>query len=89
MKPGSSKIVINTKTWSRDSHKLFDYESLVVSRQKHITEKDCSILRIGNEVDFLELNQEVCFSQSESRVIAKIESNSLGYAVKGGQGEEL
>ena len=84
-----SSIAINTKTWSRDSHKLFDYECLVVSNQQYMTEKTCNILRIGNEVDFLETNQEICYQQSESRVIAKIEQNCEGFKVKRGQEEEL
>jgi hypothetical protein len=90
MKPErASKVLISTKTWSRDSYNLFDYESIVLSEQQHLTEQDCSILRIGNEVDFLEHNQEICYQQSESRIIAKIELSPKGFSIKSGREEDL
>ncbi|OMJ83773.1 hypothetical protein SteCoe_15252 [Stentor coeruleus] len=90
MKPErTSKVLISTKTWSRDSYNLFDYESIVLSEQQHLAEQDCSILRIGNEVDFLEHNQEICYQQSESRIIAKIELSPRGFSIKSGKEEDL
>ena len=85
----SSKVRINSKTWSRDSHKLFDYECSLVHKHQYITDKDCNILRIGNDVNFLESSQEVCFLQSESRVIAKIQQFPTGYVVQSAQDEDL
>jgi RING-variant domain/FHA domain len=89
MNAGQPKIIINSKTWLRDSHKLFDYECLGVSKQQYVSERDCSILRVGNELDFLESSQEVCFSQPESKIIAKIERLNSGYTVKSFSDEEL
>ena len=85
----SSKVLINSKTWSRDSHKLYDYESSLVHKQQYIADKDCNILRIGNDVSFLESSQDMCFQQSESRIIAKIQQFPRGYQVQSAQDEEL
>lgn len=79
------KIVISSKTWSRDSHNLFDYECVLVNKQEYTTEASCEILRTGNDVDFSETFE----ANSESRLIARLQQRTLGYTVNSANGEDL
>lgn len=86
----TTKVLISTKTWSRDSYNLFDYESRLLNKQhKHLAQNTCSILRSGNNIDFFEHSQEAPFEQSNSEIIAKIEQTKGQFIIKSGKQEGL
>ena len=46
----SKSLIINSKTWSRDSHGLFDYECSTTRNNTFTTKKEHVIIRKKNEV---------------------------------------
>ncbi len=46
----NKSILINVKTWSRDSHGLYDYECNSTKNVSFTTKKDQQIIRKKNEV---------------------------------------
>lgn len=46
-------VIINSLTWARDSHGLFDYESRNIIRSQLQTEGDAQLLRTGNHVQLM------------------------------------
>lgn len=46
----NKSVLINVKTWSRDSHGLYDYECTNTKNANFTTKKDQIIIRRKNEV---------------------------------------
>ncbi len=64
---GNLKLLI--KTWSRDSHGLFDYETSSTKTNLLILTNSCKLIRKKNDVRFVAENHKIEF---EERELAKI-----------------
>lgn len=64
---GNLKLLI--KTWSRDSHGLFDYETSSTKTNQLLISNSCKLIRKKNDVRFVQENHEIEF---EERELAKI-----------------
>ena len=64
---GNLKLLI--KTWSRDSHGLFDYETSSTKTNQLLISSSCKLIRKKNDVKFVQENHEIEF---EERELAKI-----------------
>ncbi len=62
-------LKLNIKTWSRDSHGLFDYEASSTKNNQLIINESCKLIRKKNEVRYTQENYEIEF---EERELAKI-----------------
>ena len=62
-------LKLNIKTWSRDSHGLFDYEASTTKTNQLILQNNCKLIRKKNDVRFIQENYDVEF---EERELAKI-----------------
>ena len=63
-----------TKTWSRDSHGLFDYEATNTKNTPFIIKEKCILIRKKNEVRTSSENTEL---ELEERVLAKVKIEVL------------
>ena len=54
-------------TWGRDSHGLFDYESRHISKKNLRTQTSGKLVRLTNEIEFLEPSFEVDLTNPENR----------------------
>eukprot|EP00359_Climacostomum_virens_P005739 CAMPEP_0204919114 /NCGR_PEP_ID=MMETSP1397-20131031/16637_1 /ASSEMBLY_ACC=CAM_ASM_000891 /TAXON_ID=49980 /ORGANISM="Climacostomum Climacostomum virens, Strain Stock W-24" /LENGTH=337 /DNA_ID=CAMNT_0052092669 /DNA_START=1 /DNA_END=1014 /DNA_ORIENTATION=+ len=71
------KLVIASKTWSRDSHGLFDYESDNVQARIMKVQDDCYLVRKDNEVLTV-----TTLIPHEYSILAELISTSTGFIVK-------
>ena len=67
-----------TKTWSRDSHGLFDYEATNTKNNPFVIKEKCKLIRKKNEVRLASENIELDLEERELAKI-KIESNGSKY----------
>ena len=65
----SNYLKVSSKTWGRDSHGLFDYESNQVRTNLLIVANDCKLVRKRNDVKQLAENTEI---EIEDRELAKV-----------------
>ena len=55
MKKSNLTVIMNSITWARDSHGLFDYESKNVTKIKHASNNPGLIYRVASDVYFSEI----------------------------------
>lgn len=67
-------LKLNIKTWSRDSHGLFDYEAPTTKTNQLIINNNCKLIRKKNDVRIVQENHEIEF---EERELAKIYFDNL------------
>lgn len=67
-------LKLNIKTWSRDSHGLFDYEASSTKTNQLIINNNCKLIRKKNDVRIVQENHEIEF---EERELAKIYFDNL------------
>lgn len=84
-----ARILINTRTWAKDTYDLFDYECRVVKVQNFRTTEDGVIVRSGNSVEFLEENSKERSEEGESKMIAKVEKIFSKFSIDGGLDKDL
>ena len=65
----NKSILINVKTWSRDSHGLYDYECSSTKNVTFTTKKDQQIIRRKNEV---RLEMPVYKEEQEEENLGKV-----------------
>ena len=65
----ASNLKLLIKTWSRDSHGLFDYETSSIKANQLLISTNCKLIRKKNDVKFVQENNEIEF---EERELAKI-----------------
>lgn len=70
----SNFLSISSKTWTRDSHGLFDYESTTVKENLLIIEKECVLIRKKHEVkEKVNSKEGEIFDESLDQYICNIE----------------
>jgi hypothetical protein len=71
----SAKMIIKTRTWNRDSHGLFDYESDQIKQVDFIPKYEGTMLRKENKNEVIFLNSELADNNNninEERLLARI-----------------
>lgn len=59
-------------TWSRDSHGLFDYESRYITKRNLRTTGSGRIIRLDNDIEFLEEGQDMSIYGDEAKPLLRI-----------------
>jgi len=59
-------------TWSRDSHGLFDYESRYITKRNLRTTADGRIIRLDNDIEFLNEGQDMSVFGEEAKPLLRI-----------------
>lgn len=65
-------------TWSRDSHGLFDYESRYISKKNIKTTREGRIIRLNNDVEFVQMDLLPEHVDPTAKPLIKIEQGENG-----------
>jgi hypothetical protein len=69
MNENQSYLKVLSKTWGRDSHGLFDYESTQIKINNLIISKNCQLIRKRNDVKEVPENSQI---DMEEKLLANI-----------------
>ena len=65
MTQNQASLKLNIKTWTRDSHGLFDYEANSTKISMLDIQKNCNLIRRKNEVKYIGENDPIEFEERE------------------------
>jgi len=68
----SARVYMRCVTWSRDSHGLFDYESRYITKRNLRTTADGRIIRLDNDIEFLNEGQDMSVFGEEAKPLLRI-----------------
>ncbi len=69
MNENQSYLKIVSKTWGRDSHGLFDYESSQIKINNLVISKNCQLIRKRNDVKEVPENSQL---EIEEKLLANV-----------------
>ena len=71
-------LLIHTRTWERESHGLYDYETSVVQKQQFDLAQDSVVYRVENQVVCASFQEDIEARFVQARPLLKITGNFEG-----------